>query len=167
MGRRARRQQAGKSKGLLPNFGKPGPAYRLSQAEVARTSKPGRRSGADAVPFGALSSGLAASCRCRLPAKTRFSRGAAKSRKARTLIGRNRSATYKRLIGIAGGWNSSSTVVNAPSSGRSRELISKGDGNSEAGAGCGISRFRAADDQPRIHRHRYGRLVSDDCPDIG
>ena len=51
-----------------------------------------------------------------LPAKTCFSRGAAKSRKARTLIGRNRSATYKRLIGTAGGWNSSSTVVKAPSS---------------------------------------------------
>jgi hypothetical protein len=50
-------------------------------------------------------------------AKTRFSRSAAKSRKARTLIGRNRLAVYKRFTGIDGDWSSSSTVANAPSSG--------------------------------------------------
>lgn len=46
-------------------------------------------------------------------AKTRFSCGAAKSRRARTLIGRNRLAVYK-LTGSVAGWNSSSRVVKAP-----------------------------------------------------
>jgi hypothetical protein len=38
-------------------------------------------------------------------AKTRFSRGAAKSRKARTLIGRSGLAVYTRLTGSVAGWN--------------------------------------------------------------
>jgi hypothetical protein len=49
-------------------------------------------------------------------AKIRFNRGAAKSRKARTLIGRNRLAVYTRLTGCVAGWNSSSRVVKAPRS---------------------------------------------------
>ena len=47
------------------------------------------------------------------------------------------------------------------------ELIGEGDCNSDAGAGCSIRGLSAADDEPRIHRHRNGRLVSDECPDIG
>ena len=80
----------------------------LSQAEIARTSKTRQRSRADTVRFAMPA----------YSAKARFSRGAAKSRKARTLIGRNRLAAYTRFTGSDGGWNSSSTVVNTPSSGR-------------------------------------------------
>ena len=43
-----------------------------------------------------------------------FRRGAAKSRNARSLIGRNRPAIYTKLTGHAGGWNSSSKVVSVP-----------------------------------------------------
>src|SRR6476646_8800698 len=55
-------QQAGKSEDILPNFGKPGPsADHLSQAEVARTRKPGR----DCLKGPRLSSaGRAVSRRC-------------------------------------------------------------------------------------------------------
>src|SRR5262249_45122234 len=49
-------------------------------------------------------------------AKTCLSRGAAKSRKARILIGRNRLAVYTRLTGNVAGWNSSSRLVSAPRS---------------------------------------------------
>jgi NAD(P)-dependent dehydrogenase (short-subunit alcohol dehydrogenase family) len=45
-----------------------------------------------------------------------FRRGAAKSRNARSLIGRNRPATYTRLTGQAGGSKSSSKVVSVPAS---------------------------------------------------
>jgi hypothetical protein len=45
-----------------------------------------------------------------------FRRGAAKSRNARSLIGRNRPATYTRLTGQGGGSKSSSKVVSVPAS---------------------------------------------------
>src|SRR5882724_7676426 len=106
-------QQTGNSEDILPNFGKPGPsADHLNQAEVARAEIACIRG-----PLLTLKGPRSMAPMPAYSAKTRFSRGAAKSRKARTLIGRNRLATYTRLTGIDGGWNSSSTVVKAPSSG--------------------------------------------------
>jgi hypothetical protein len=54
--------------------------------------------------------------RCSHRARRVLSRGAAKSRNARTLIGKKRSAAWTRLIGWAGGWKSSSKVVRVPAS---------------------------------------------------
>src|ERR1700756_4220369 len=47
------------------------------------------------------------------------------------------------------------------------ELIGERECNSDTGAGCSIRGLSAADNEPRIHGHRNGRLVSDECPDIG